>query len=141
MGASGVSIDHHVMFCRVAAVVFAAVSLYTVVIKLPSGEFGNDWAHTAFHVVTAVVAFFLGWIKPNQAAARAFTWGVAVLYGILGIVGWFMEGIAMGEAYRIPLSTADNIFHVALSLAGFGFIFQAHRRRTFSSADREIQTL
>jgi hypothetical protein len=43
-------------------------------------------------------------------------------------VGWFVDGIALRTTFAIPLAAADNLFHLALALAGLLFIAVAGRR-------------
>ena len=104
-------------YARLAAAAFALVVLYTLAVKLPGGELGRDWAHTALHVVTGCVAAYVGWIARGAWPAKAFTGTLALGYGALGLLGWFTNGVAMGSPFRIPLEAPDNVFHLVL---GFG---------------------
>ena len=104
-------------YARGAAVVFLLVALYTLLAKVPSGQFARDWMHTALHVGTGSLAVYAGWIADRVTPAIAFTAGLALAYGTLGLFGWFRDGLLMDSALRIPLGAADNIFHLALALA------------------------
>lgn len=123
------SSDLYVSFSRTVGIVFFLVALYTVAVKLPADGLAEDWAHTAFHVVTGGLAVILGWLSPSRLAPNAFTWAVVCFYGLLGVVGWFIEGIAMEYRFRIPLGIADNVFHLGVSVTGLGFLVQAGRAR------------
>jgi hypothetical protein len=103
-------------FSRIAAVAFFLVAIYTVVVKVPSGEFGNDWAHTVLHFATGLCAVYAGWIAAPEVAA-ALTWTLAAAYAVLGLVGWFVDGLFLDAAIRIPLAAADNVFHLLLGVA------------------------
>ena len=100
-------------FCRGAALAFALVALYTVVMKAPSGDIERDWLHTLLHVVTGATAAYAGWIATD--AARWFTLAILVAYGALGVGGWFTDGLFLESAARIPLDVADNVFHLLLA--------------------------
>jgi hypothetical protein len=104
-------------YARGAAAAFSLVVAYTVLNKMPSGEFARDWMHTAVHVATASVAVYAGWISERGAAAKAFTAAIAVGYGALGIFGWFTDGLLMDSTFRIPLDAGGNVFHLALGVA------------------------
>jgi hypothetical protein len=71
-------------FSRIAAVAFFLVAIYTVVVKVPSGEFGNDWAHTVLQFATGLCAVYAGWIAAPEVAA-ALTWTLAAAYAVLGV--------------------------------------------------------
>jgi hypothetical protein len=104
-------------YARGAAAAFALVAVYTLLRKAPNGELARDWMHTVLHVGTGSLAAYAGWIAGRAAAARALTIGLVVVYGALGVVGWFTDGLVMGSPLRIPLETADNVFHLLLALA------------------------
>lgn len=120
--------DPAVRFCRATAVVFFAVAAYTVAVKLPGGGLAGDWVHTVLHVVTGAVAVYAGWLAVGPAP-RVFTWALVGVYGPLGVMGWFVDGLAAGSPFAIPLSTADNLFHLALAAAGVAVVATAPLRR------------
>jgi hypothetical protein len=113
---------------RLAAVAFFLVAIYTLAVKVPRGEFGSDWAHTVIHVATGVFAAYAGWIAVRSTAAVVLTWSLAVGYGALGTVGWFIEGLLMGATVRVPLATADNVFHLLLAAAAVAAIVTTRAR-------------
>jgi hypothetical protein len=49
--------------------------------------------------------------------AKAFTAAVAVVYGALGIFGWFTDGFLLDSTFRIPLDAGANVFHLGLGVA------------------------
>jgi uncharacterized protein DUF4383 len=102
-------------FARAAAVAFLLVTVYTVAFKAPSGELRDDWAHTMLHVVGGVIAAFAGWVARGPVPASVFSVAVAVGYGALGIMGWFVHTLFADQEFRIPLAPADNVFHVLLA--------------------------
>jgi hypothetical protein len=104
-------------YARGAAAAFSLVVVYTVLKKMPSGEFARDWMHTVLHVATASVAVYAGWISRRPTAAKSFTAAIAVVYGTLGIFGWFTDGLLMDSTFRIPLDIGANVFHLALGVA------------------------
>jgi hypothetical protein len=108
----------YIIYCRFIGVAFLLVSGYTVWVKLPSGRLATDWLHTAIHVVTGAAALYLGWRQVDGQGALVLTWSVVLSYGMLGIVGWFVDGLAMGTSFRIPLMAADNVFHILLAGTG-----------------------
>ena len=114
-------------FCRAAAAAFALVVVYTLLAKVPHGELARDWTHTVLHVASAVVAVCAGWIFRGAAAAKAFTAALLLVYGLLGLAGWFVDGLLMRSSLRIPLQAADNVFHLALA-AGAAITVVAARR-------------
>ena len=104
-------------YARAAAGAFALVVLYTLVVKRPGGELARDWMHTVLHVVTGLVAAYVGSMAERAKPARLFTATLALGYGALGLFGWFTDGLLMGSPFRIPLGAADNIFHLILGCA------------------------
>jgi hypothetical protein len=63
-----------------------------------------------------------------EHAAVVLTWSLAVGYGALGTVGWFIEGLLMGATVRVPLATADNVFHLLLAAAAVAAIVTTRAR-------------
>jgi hypothetical protein len=125
---SRAGVELHVLYCRIAAVTFFLVAVYTVAVKLPSGRLADDWLHTVLHVTTGAVAVYLGWVHRGVVAPRVFTLTVIVVYGLLGVMGWFIDGIALGSSLAIPLRAADNVFHLALAVVGLVIAAVAQRR-------------
>ena len=114
-------------YARAAAVAFLLVALYTVAVKLARGELADDWLHR-LHVATGTLAFHAGWLAASGASAKALTVAVGLVYGVLGVAGWFVDGLLMSTSFRIPLAAADNVFHLALA-AGAAVALAAARRR------------
>ena len=114
--AAPASADRYRTYARVAAAAFFLVAVYTLAVKLPAGEFDDeDWLHTVLHLASGAVAVYVGWIARGAAGAMALTLAVAVVYGALGLGGWFVDGLFMGTTFRIPLGPADNVFHLLLA--------------------------
>lgn len=114
-------------FCRGASVTFFLVVVYTVAVKLPAGELGQDWMHSVLHVASGLLALGASLPTARPLAARVFTLGTLAVYGPLSIAGWFVDGLAMQTAYRIPLQPADNLFHLLLAVAALATVVAAHR--------------
>jgi hypothetical protein len=117
-------------FCRAAALAFALVALYTLVSKVPRGEIERDWVHTVLHTVTGAVAGYAGWISADIAAAKLFAVAILIGYGVLGVVGWFIDGLFLDSGVRIPLDVADNVFHVLLAATAASVILRARASRS-----------
>ncbi len=115
--------DRHRGYARLAAVAFAAVSIYTALFKIPGGEFADDWMHTVIHVVWGAVAAYAGWFA--TVWSRLFTFATVALYGALLIVGVLGEGLFLDQEFRIPLDAVANIFHLVLLALGVGFLVRA----------------
>ena len=103
------------IYSRIAAVAFLLVGVYTLTAKVPSGEFRSDWLHTVLHLVTGAFAVFAGWLAARHGPALALTAGVGMGYGLLTLFGLVSDGLFLGTPLRIPLTTADNVFHAFLS--------------------------
>ena len=116
-------IDHvYRLYCRIAAVLFAGFTVYPLVTKLAENRLAHDWAHTALHLVSCLVAAYAGWLATGVVPARLFTWAVALTYGILGIVGWFIDGLFLNTAVAIPLDPVANVFHLVLAVPALAIV-------------------
>jgi hypothetical protein len=104
-------------YCRIACLVFVLFTAYPVVTKLAEHRLAHDWAHSALHLISAVVAAYAATYAGSIALARLFTVGVAVVYGVLGVVGWFIDGLLLSTPFAIPLGPVDNVFHLGLAVA------------------------
>lgn len=111
------TVAHVVRFCRRATVVFLAVAAYTLLVKLPPGDLSGDWLHTTLHVLTAVATAGGGWDRPRRIA-RPATRMLVLAYAIIGVTGWFVDGLALGTPLAIPLAPGDNVFHLTVALTG-----------------------
>lgn len=113
---------------------FFLVVVCTVAVKWPAGELGRDWMHSTLHVASGLLA--LGASLPGwPRGARAFTLGILAVYGPLSIAGWFIHGLAMHTAYRIPVQPADNLFHLLLAVAALATLAFGYRTPGSGSPD------
>jgi hypothetical protein len=99
--------------------VFLVFTVYPVVTKLIEQRLAHDWAHSALHLASAVVAAYAGWVARSTTLAVLYTWTIAVTYGVLGVLGWFIDGLLMGTPAAIPLGPVENVFHLVLGVAAF----------------------
>ena len=60
--------DRYRTFARVAAAAFFLVAVYTLAVKVPTGEFDQDWLHTVLHLVSGAVAVYVGWMASGTEA-------------------------------------------------------------------------
>ena len=125
--------DRYRAYARVAAAAFFLVAVYTLAVKLPAGEFDEDWLHTVLHVASGAAAVYVGWIARGAAGAMALTLAVAVVYGALGLGGWFVDGLFLDTTFRIPLGPADNAFHLLLAGAAAATVVAVRIRRAATS--------
>jgi hypothetical protein len=117
-------------YCRVATVVFLLFTVYPVIVKMTEHRLAHDWAHSALHLGSALVAAYAGWLAPSDRLARVFTWGVALVYGVLGVIGWFIDGLLLSTPIAIPLGPVDNVFHLSLAAgAGAAIVLSGRSRR------------
>jgi hypothetical protein len=107
------------VYSRVAAVVFLLFTVYPLVTKLLEHRLAHDWAHNVLHLISAAVGIYAGWFARSNTPALAFTWIIAVVYSLLGIGGWFIDGLLLSTPLAIPLGPVDNVFHLVL---GFGAV-------------------
>src|SRR4029453_11464336 len=101
---------------RTATFLFAGFTVYPVVTKVVEHRLAHDWAHSALHLVSCVVAWYAGWLAPHAVTARTFTWIIGLSYGVLGVVGWFVSGLLMTTPVAIPLDPVANVFHLVLAV-------------------------
>ena len=102
------------LLCRSAAIVFVAITAYTVLTKALGGRLAHDWMHSALHLGSAAVATYAGWGTRRAQPAVLFTGVLAVVYLGLGVGGWFVDGLFLGTPVAIPLGPADHVFHLLL---------------------------
>lgn len=81
--------------------------------------------HNAVHLVSGAISLYFG-LKGSLASARQFCIIFGVVYGLLGVVGYFVGTGPdnMVELPKLMLGTKDHIIHIvigALYLIG-GFI-------------------
>ena len=106
----------YILYCRIAAVIFIVNTLYPVMVKLSQQRLAHDWFHSLLHLLSALFGAYAGWWANSMSPAKAFTWSIGMLYMGLGVYGWFMPGLFLNSLLAIPLGTADNIFHLFLSM-------------------------
>ena len=116
------------LYTRAAAVAFFLVTVYTVPTKLVQGRLGDDWFHSVLHLASGLLGAWCGWHPPGAAPARAFTRVVGLLYGALGVFGWFVDGLLLGTPLAVPLGTAENVFHLILGLPALALLSADVRR-------------
>jgi len=82
-------------------------------------------AHNAVHLVSGAVSLYFG-IKGSLSAAKQFCIVFGVVYGLLGVVGYFV-GSGPEHVLELPylmLGTRDHIIHIVLGviflIGGFG---------------------
>jgi hypothetical protein len=105
----------YLLYCRVAAILFAGFTFYPLVTKVLEHRLAHDWAHTALHLLSGLMAAYAGWLASGVVPARLFTRAVALSYGILGVVGWFIDGLFLNTQVAIPLDPVANLFHLVLA--------------------------
>lgn len=106
----------YVLYCRIATVIFIVNTVYPVTVKLLRHRLTHDWMHSLLHLMCALLGAYAGWRAKDRLPARIFTWGMGVSYLGLGVYGWFTPGLFLNSPLAIPLGTADNIFHLLLSM-------------------------
>lgn len=133
VGERGGVLTSYRRFARLACAVFLLVAAYTIAVKLPAGELYGDWLHTVLHLATAMVALAVSRARVRPMWPRAFTWGLLAVYGVLGALGWFVDGLVMHTPLRVPLASADNVFHLLLAAGALVTVLLASRRGNNSS--------
>ena len=106
----------YLLYCRIATVVFVVNTVYPLTTKLLQERLAEDWLHSVLHLCSALFGIYAGWYASNSAPARVFTWGIGLLYLVLGVYGWFTPGFLLHTSFAIPLGVADNAFHLFLSV-------------------------
>jgi hypothetical protein len=106
----------YLLYCRIAACIFLINTVYSVTTKLLQERLEHDWLHSVLHLCSGLVAAYAGWYARNIRLATMFTWGIGLLYFALGSFGWLTPGLLLHTPFAIPLGTADNVFHLMLSL-------------------------
>ena len=75
------------LYCRIVAVVFVINTVYPLTSKLLQERLAEDWLHSVLHLCSALVGIYAGWYASNIAPAKVFTWGIGLLYLVLGSYG------------------------------------------------------
>ena len=118
----------YLLYCRIATVVFVINTVYPLTAKLLQERLAEDWLHSVLHLCSALFGVYAGWYASNFAPAKVFTWGIALLYLVLGVYGWFTPGFLLHTPFAIPLGVADNVFHLFLSVPAVMIVVLAMRR-------------
>ena len=72
-------------------------------------------AHNVIHLVSGAISLYLG-TKGSLAGARQFCIIFGLVYGLLGVVGYFV-GTGADHTLELPslmLGTIDHIIHIAI---------------------------
>ena len=104
------------LYCRIVTVVLIIITVHPLTTKLLQERFADDWLHSVLHLGSALFGIYAGWYATNIAPAKVFTWGIGLLYLVLGVYGWFTPGFLLHTSFAIPLGVADNAFHLFLSV-------------------------
>ena len=81
--------------------------------------------HNVVHLVSGAISLYMG-TKGSLSGARSFCIIFGLIYGLLGVVGYFVGTGPdhMLELPRLMLGTRDHIIHIALGviylIGGFG---------------------
>ena len=81
--------------------------------------------HNVVHLVSGAISLYMG-TKGSLSGARTFCIIFGLIYGLLGVVGYFVGTGPdhMLELPRLMLGTRDHIIHIALGviylIGGFG---------------------
>jgi len=81
--------------------------------------------HNVVHLVSGAISLYMG-TKGSLSGARSFCIIFGLIYGLLGVVGYFIGTGPdhMLELPRLMLGTRDHIIHIALGvlylIGGFG---------------------
>ena len=118
----------YLLYCRIATVVFVVNTVYPLTTKLLQERLAEDWLHSVLHLCSALFGIYAGWYASNSAPARVFTWGIGLLYLVLGVYGWFTPGFLLHTSFAIPLGVADNAFHLFLSVPAVVIVVLASAR-------------
>jgi hypothetical protein len=129
-------------YCRTAAVIFILITIYSVSIKAAQGRLAGDWLHSALHLCSGLIGVYAGWLARSPVPAKAFTWGIGLLYFALAFYGLFKPGLLLGTPLAIPLGVADNVFHLALSVPALAILLvdRMGPPRTSRADDRSATT-
>ena len=73
--------------------------------------------HNVVHLASGAVSLYLG-LKGSLGAARTFCLVFGIVYGLLGVVGWFAGAAAEHELviWHLHLMTKDHIIHIVIGV-------------------------
>ena len=107
-------------YWRVSGIALAAVAVLGIVLNavdqatlLGADFLAFDWTHNIVHVVLAGIALTMGFTTVAQASSKMIALVIGVVYGLLGVVGFFMADIG-----PIHLELGENIVHLVLGAWG-----------------------
>ena len=129
------------LYCRIVTVVLIIITVHPLTTKLLQERFADDWLHSVLHLGSALFGIYAGWYATNIAPAKVFTWGIGLLYFMLGVYGWFTPGFLLHTPVAIPIGVADNVFHLLLSVPALLIIVLATRRSLQATSHRGDPTL
>ena len=115
------------LYGRIATVVFGVNTVYPLATKLLQERLAEDWLHSVLHLCAALFGLYAGWYASNTAPAKVFTWGIGLLYLLLGLYGFFTSGLLLHTVLAIPLGVADSVFHLLLSVPALAIVVLAIR--------------
>lgn len=103
----------------ILGVVFLAVGVLGFVNDPVLGLFEVNGFHNLVHLLSGVLA--LGAVAMGEAAVRTFSKIFGLVYGLVAVLGFFMESPLLG---LIEVNMADNFLHIVLAVVflyiGFG---------------------
>ena len=65
---------------RVGTGLFILITAYTVPSKVAQERRVVVWLHSLLHLGSALVGAYAGWPSPSLLPAKAFTWGIGIVY-------------------------------------------------------------
>jgi hypothetical protein len=108
--------------------VFLLFTVYPVVAKLVEHRLAHDWAHSALHLVSALLAAYAGWFG-RPLIARLYVLGIGLTYTALAAYGMLEGGLFPGTAFAIPLGPVENAFHLVLAVPALAIVVADSLRR------------
>jgi hypothetical protein len=124
-------------YCRTVALIFILITIYTVSIKAAQGRLAGDWLHSALHLCSGLIGVYAGWLAQSPVPAKAFTWGIGLLYFALACYGVLKPGLLLGTPFAVPLAVADNVFHLALSAPALALVLVDRTGRPARTSDAD----
>lgn len=111
-------------YWRISAFALSAVALLGIVMSLATGGkfipgfLTFDWGHNIVHIVLAGAAFVFGFAPVSAKLSRLFAIVFGFVYMGLGLVGFFIQDLAL-----LHLELGENLVHIVLGVwalaAGF----------------------
>ena len=66
-------------------------------------------------------------VRPRRRARAGVHVGRGLLYGALGIYGWFTDGLFLGTPFAVPLGAAESVFHLVLGVPALAILAREAR--------------